>query len=346
MDRELRRKGEIRNVHAQQPGLRFDIYERVTLGASALRASDWDSFELTPDVRVEVTGGQATVKGNLLLSGYAGGEGALPVPPLEHRIPVEITIPLDRVASPEDVRVEVESFDVDFADDRHLNVSGVLALYGVDLTASSGSRSGSRSAENPEETPAAEPAEHESLVDEASDVEPSSREARDDGGEEIAAYPAPDDERGGQTETDGSADRAAVSCEPHETAKEFVEPPSPVSFAGSPPISPTVRLSATSGNPKTDDGPGADARAASDGNLEHRSDDSGEKTGWEWKRRFLARVPNEPSFRRVRVCIVQRDETLESIAEKYRVKPNDIALYNRLEDSRLREGQVLYIPVS
>ncbi|PDO11013.1 MAG: hypothetical protein BLM47_04115 [Candidatus Reconcilbacillus cellulovorans] len=325
-------------MNTQQPGLRFDIYERVALGASALRASDWDSFELTPDVCVEVTGGQATVKGSLLLSGYAGGgEGTLPVPPLKHRIPVEITIPLDRVTSPEDVRVEVETFDVDFADDRHLNVSGVLALYGVDLTASGGSRS----AEKSEETPAAEPADHESSVDEASDVESSSREVPDDGGED-AAHPAPDDERSVQAETDDSTDRTAVSCEPQEAANESVEARSPLSST----VSPMVRLSAASCSLEPDDRSVADARVASCGDSEDRSDDSAEKTGWEWKKRFLARVPDEPSFRRVRVCIVQRDDTLESIAEKYRVKPNDIASYNRLEDSRLREGQVLYIPVS
>jgi len=63
----------------------------------------------------------------------------------------------------------------------------------------------------------------------------------------------------------------------------------------------------------------------------------------EWKKLFLTN--GEPtSFRRIRICIVQKDETLETIAQKYGCKPQQLRLYNRLGDADVSEGQLLYIP--
>jgi stage VI sporulation protein D len=63
----------------------------------------------------------------------------------------------------------------------------------------------------------------------------------------------------------------------------------------------------------------------------------------EWKNLFLG-AGSEESFRRVRMCIVQREETLETIAGRYHLQPREILLYNRLTDQNVTEGQVLYIP--
>ena len=63
----------------------------------------------------------------------------------------------------------------------------------------------------------------------------------------------------------------------------------------------------------------------------------------EWKKLFLA-SGEQTSFRRIRICIVQKDETLETIAQKYGCKPQQLRLYNRLSDADVSEGQLLYIP--
>ena len=44
------------------------------------------------------------------------------------------------------------------------------------------------------------------------------------------------------------------------------------------------------------------------------------------------------------MCIVQRDETLESIAARYGVPANTIRSVNRMADDRVEEGQILLIP--
>ena len=67
----------------------------------------------------------------------------------------------------------------------------------------------------------------------------------------------------------------------------------------------------------------------------------------DWQSRFLARdsvqsVSSE--FRKLRMCIVQKNETLESIADRYKIAPRDIVQHNRLPQSHVAEGQVIYIP--
>ncbi|MNV84491.1 Stage VI sporulation protein D [compost metagenome] len=63
----------------------------------------------------------------------------------------------------------------------------------------------------------------------------------------------------------------------------------------------------------------------------------------EWKSRFV-RGQESDAFRKVRLCIVQREETLDSIAEKYQLSARELVLYNRLPGQTVEEGQVLYIP--
>nr|WP_301539592.1 LysM peptidoglycan-binding domain-containing protein [Paenibacillus sp. NEAU-GSW1] len=59
---------------------------------------------------------------------------------------------------------------------------------------------------------------------------------------------------------------------------------------------------------------------------------------------FLGKQADEQEFRKIRVCIVQRDETLESIAIRYSMNPREILLHNGLLESAVSEGQLLYIP--
>lgn len=64
----------------------------------------------------------------------------------------------------------------------------------------------------------------------------------------------------------------------------------------------------------------------------------------DWKTLFLSSAEEEPSFRKVRICIVQKEESLDMIADRYQMNPREILLYNRLSNPELEEGQTLYIP--
>ncbi|CAG7655369.1 hypothetical protein PAECIP111802_06093 [Paenibacillus allorhizosphaerae] len=117
---------------AQQSGLRFDIYERVHLLEGLLGIKELEGVELAPHIQVLPHGDQAVLRGNLLLTGTYVDEQNRSGQTLEHLIPVEITLPMNRVNRVEDIAVEIENFDVDLLSARSLNVTGVLSLNGLE----------------------------------------------------------------------------------------------------------------------------------------------------------------------------------------------------------------------
>lgn len=54
---------------------------------------------------------------------------------------------------------------------------------------------------------------------------------------------------------------------------------------------------------------------------------------------------SEDKYTKMRLCIVQDDDTIETIAERYEITANQLILKNRLNDESISEGQLLYIPV-
>ncbi|WP_245583562.1 LysM peptidoglycan-binding domain-containing protein [Paenibacillus assamensis] len=125
---------EEQTVYDETYGLRFDIYERVHLSDEVVGIDQLEEVELTPHIQIIPSGEQVTVRGSLLLSGaYVGITENEHNQSLEHWIPVEITLPLSRVRSLEEIHVDIEHFDVDLLSTRSLNITGVLSLKGIYL---------------------------------------------------------------------------------------------------------------------------------------------------------------------------------------------------------------------
>lgn len=122
----------------RQTGLRFDIYERVQLADGAVSISELEEVELLPHIQVYPQEDQAVLRGNLLLAGTYLAEGEDRSRTLEHFIPVEITLPLNRIQSIDEISVEIENFDIDVLSPRRLNVTGVLSLSGVEMISTPG----------------------------------------------------------------------------------------------------------------------------------------------------------------------------------------------------------------
>lgn len=53
---------------------------------------------------------------------------------------------------------------------------------------------------------------------------------------------------------------------------------------------------------------------------------------------------NDQQFSRLKMCIIQREETLQSIADRYALPVSRLLEVNRLSTDRIAAGQVLYIP--
>lgn len=55
---------------------------------------------------------------------------------------------------------------------------------------------------------------------------------------------------------------------------------------------------------------------------------------------------SEEQFSRLKMCIIQENESLETIAERYNTTTTHLIRFNRLENEHVEEGQILYIPAS
>lgn len=373
----------------QRSGLRFDIYERVHLPERVPAIQELDEVELSPHIEVAVEGEQAVVRGSLLLTGTYSGQAdgdTRSALKFEHTIPVEITLPMNRIRSVEDISVEIDNFDVDLLSSRSLNVTGVLSLHGVEIVSGNadswreeeeivfvheaGQEGGTPGAgagealrtesETPEDAALAQTTDNRpeagrkreeigkdtledfSLLDHDDEESPdgpdeSNKPQAEIGEQNVQPVFAP-------AEPDKSGMKIAFGSKQAEEAQPFdlktylsktdefrnAETPASSAVASPPPQTDRVfRPERTSGAERSQ-APSEQEPVASTDALE-------------WKNLFIS--GNEvQQFRKVRICIVQKEDTLESIAKKYERKPQEIRLYNRLSDSEVFEGQIIYIP--
>lgn len=422
---------------AQQNGLRFDIYERVHLSEGVTGIKELEGIELSPHIQVLTQGDQAVLRGNLLLNGTYVDEQERPSQMLEHLIPVEITLPMNRVHRMEDISVEIENFDVDLLSSRSLNVTGVLSLNGLELVPSGREEVWSEVEEEavfvaeprrdavPE--PAASPPQTRSWTEDAAQTrsrtedaaqrepqpEPSAQaESRPESAAQAGSRPEPAAQReprpepaaqaGPRTESAAQAGSQigaaasqpavesgaapaerveSVASEPakapdvepfaspqEENGEVFIAAEEPQEAA---PSEEKKEMKIAFGSKKTESAEAAEAvqePAAPEEKpfglkslLQHSSSKQETRpeeedpspaedkspsadSRVEWKKLLLSQKNEQQEFKRLRLCIVQKEETLESIAKRYEMNPREIALFNRLGDGEVSEGQIVYIP--
>ena len=443
----------------QSHGLRFDIYERIHLSEELPGIAELEEVELVPDIQVIQREDRAELHGQLLLTGLYRGEDDR-TQRLEHAIPVEITVPLTRVSSLDDIGVEIENFDIDLLTMRTVNITGVLSLRGIgsadaqpawqqeEYTVAYSPEAGDgnaseekfRSPENDtlyensvwtygegaaegseEEENSADPAEAAAepvYQEETSYTQPAAYLSRVrthslDKASSAGSKPAADPVSGHfltsrektapaasnvshQEDTTLQTGTAALNTVDHwgNAKLHAVSQPEPVLTSAAndaaalfgdneegeaaEEIQATdneVFLSAESLAPQEEKQdlkvalgskkePGAaeqepltfssllsSSRANREqeellsGNIDSVAEavpEAGNDTAW--KSRFIGGLGGTELFRKVRLCIVQREETLDTIAEKYQLSTRELTMYNRLSDQVVEEGQVLYIP--
>jgi stage VI sporulation protein D len=217
-------------------GLRFDIYDRVRLQEHMAGIQQLEEIELTPHIQVIPQETQAVLKGHLLLSGvYVGTGEQRSTHELEHLIPVEITLPMNRVHRIDDIAVNIDTFDVEVLSERNLNVTGVLSLHGIVTTPvndtpawDNGEITVVHQNNRPDEGAAGEPDRLDTSVD-AGDVRGDGSGSAGDADLSDAEADAPADDAGNSAETaeaeasaatyrasGNSEDRSADEAEPSE----------------------------------------------------------------------------------------------------------------------------------
>ncbi|RAP77855.1 peptidoglycan-binding protein [Paenibacillus montanisoli] len=415
--------------------MRFDIYERVHLPDDVAAIDELDEVELVPRIGIVQQDDQVLLKGHLLLTGvYRAQDVPLAEQSLEHWIPVEITLPMNRIHRLDDISVEIDNFDVDLLSTRTLNITGVLSLIGIEIEQSEPEGAWQReepitvvhSREFEEAQPAFTQYEYEvqqrlaAERERQAELDAAAREAERREAAVRAAALAREQER--QAELARAAEEAlqqAPNSEPEEAYQAYaqdlaneaaqnpfvqdaaqIQPQVPEQIrpqfgSASPPEVPQQSFGdvsaievgaerkqsfgdvsaieveaerkqprvAFAGKPAAEESeqPAGsvgfrsllqssrreqEARAAAEQVAERAAAEARKTSGddIEWKNLFFGRNGEDQSFRKVRICIVQREETLDVIAGRYQLQAREIALYNRLSDQSVSEGQVLYIP--
>lgn len=343
----------------QTSGLRFDIYERVHLPEDGAGIRELTSIELTPEITVERQSEQAVLKGHLFLSGTYTSEdesGEAEEQQLVHRIPVEITLPMNRIQDVNDISVEIENFDIDLLSTRSLNVTGVLSLTGIDLVTAA-------PADWQEEEEVVFTHRAQENYEAASPpwtAAPQAVGAADTF--TFEAQPNIAEEEREEEETSSAAEQPeAAIVEPTEepvAAADEPEEKKEIKIAFSGKSEEEAKVETFSGintlisaaSPEADRSDSAAVAAASAvvaaaaQPAEAQKNETEGKDRLEWKKLFLSNASDAPQFRRVRMCIAQKEDTIETIAERYKKNPRELQLYNRLNDQYLQEGQVVFIP--
>lgn len=371
----------------QQSGLRFDIYERVHLSEDTAAVKELDEVELVPHIQVYTEEEQALLRGHLYLTGlYEATEGDVRRT-LEHLIPVEITLPLNRIQDVSQVSVNIDNFDVDILSPRSLNVTGVLTLHGIEMLSLPDAAWEEEeetifvhevprlSAPELPELPTPAPAEPALVYAEEEIVQMPAyawtpfqqRKVEEHRSEETVSEPVPEpaapiaadneeaevyfdasEQEEAPEWTPGPAESApynqapapmpAAMEEPAEAASQDDKKEVKIAFTGNAPSSGTSYhlQSLIHSSPH-------DYRAVPE--VEEELSTTPRTDALEWKRLFSGSQEEVRRVRQLKVCIVQKEETLDDIATRYGLNPKEIQLYNRLQDGDIAQGKTLLIPV-
>ncbi|GAB3797165.1 stage VI sporulation protein D [Virgibacillus kimchii] len=255
-----------------------------------------------------------------------------------HRFPVEISVPTYRITDLNDVTVYIESFDYELPKEDLLRLYSTIEIHGIHETMKdqeNESMEGSRKEEETEDI-----RENESFQFEVKDQAETSSESFESLHtdhlpvlEEQKEIPEEENAK----EESGEKDR--WKYKETKTLKEFfAQMPSSESESSS--------ASSSESDISSEGWLETSENESSSMTYEISSDDREEKL--EEDVDYLSamfRAEEEEEFAKVRLCIVQEKDTIETIAERYQVTALQLIKQNGLDnDFEIRTGQLLYIP--
>ncbi|WP_053369064.1 stage VI sporulation protein D [Bacillus sp. FJAT-27245] len=364
----------------KQSSLRFSLEESLWF-RKGQEVDELVSISLSPDITIQENDQYVNIRGALDLSGeyvcQSGGleedsEGAPGLRYVQsvgqreeglcefaHRFPVDITIPVNRIASIYDIDVIVDSFDYYFTERSCMKLTADLIISGIYDGQSSVVEEDA--GDEPEEIALTDRV-FESVQDE------DEAEYEEEYEEEYAGYPGevPEEELIFEAEArripeDDSADNPAAFS-------TFPFPSYWNQFHGVLPFNPArsedhLDMNAVPGGhhqqPDQQEVQEYAGEEHMEAEAEHAAEEvesssavqepvkkkKGKKKSMSLTE-FFARKDEGEEQAKLKVCIVQKGDTLDRISDRYAVSIQNLLRYNRLDlNQDVYEGQVLYIPL-
>lgn len=285
-----------------------------------------------------------------------------------HRFPVDITIPKNRIESIYDIDIHVEAFDYAFPEKERLKLNADLAITGL-----YGEQQHEAVNEEKEEL---EISYRENEIEEEAeaDINPS-REVDEQDFPDPPAYSfVQQNEALNQQEEDSYEDElyapfraeakktAAAEPDPHAQEQPELEPQAQEQSKPEPQAQeqpePAFAFQDFRGEQEIEVEQEAEEESIPENmsaEVEEESVESSSSPLMKKKKpnikkgisiaEFLARKEEETEVAKIRVCIVQQGDSLQSISDRYDVSVQQLLRVNHLNiDHEVQEGQVLYVP--
>lgn len=379
-------KGGVALSQGNQTCLRFSLEESVWF-QKGQEVLDLISISLDPDIFIQEDDQYVTIQGALELSGEykrnetetADDEETFAAPKFmqvveereegicefRHYFPVDITIPINRIQSLNEIDVQIESFDYVFPERSCLKLSANLMITGL-------YEEQQPTDEIDTEEEALEPflnrsSNSEDVVD-VSSLEKAFAEEKEQEEDRTEIFVRSVNEMESQDEGKEKVfipfeaeARKEPELELKEKEEEKVDEPEITFYSSkrseeSPPSAEDIFEIPVDESPVQDvdiaevESPEQEQKPESPESI----DESPEKTDKKKKKskkksmtltEFFARKEEAEHVAKLKVCIVQSGDTVDLIAERYSIGVNQLLSVNHLElNQDLYEGQVLYIP--
>lgn len=231
-----------------------------------------------------------------------------------HRFPVEISVPTYRVADLNDVTVDIDSFDYEIPNQSQLKLSSRIEIHGI-----SDHTEGALEDE-PEAGNEFLPPREEETFEFDIKTEKETSESEGQFIPENTPTLSPEVEDGSPSEKERWKNKKSQSLAEFFNKKSVENSPEEESPYESP-------LNITDSD-------------YLDESVESRSGETKDVS-------YLAdmfRSDDDDRYAKMRLCIVQNKDTVESIAKRYEIPALQLVKQNNLSDDSLEEGQLLHIP--
>ncbi|MGP4074557.1 stage VI sporulation protein D [Halobacillus sp. K22] len=311
-------------------------------------------ISLEPEIVIEENGDEVRLKGTVDLAGeYVPHqsdhkyEEAVPLQSVRtmdhvesgeegvcyfsHSFPVEITVPVERISSLEDVLIDIESFDYELPANNQLRLHAQLNINGVEQTANAGANS-----DTFDESATLGPIDYKEERKEQEKPVVPEREAP------VVQLTNRNDQAIQDVELEQEPQPEEEGRWPHKKSQNFAE------FFGHDKKEETLDVSSDSTSVWHENIVEENVSASSSytessvKDSEKKEEAPGGLDGI--KQIFKHLFPNrEETYSQMKMYIAQEDETLASIAEKYEVSIHQLEKANDHRDE-VSPGQIVYIP--
>ncbi|TMN21089.1 stage VI sporulation protein D [Lentibacillus cibarius] len=272
-----------------------------------------------------------------------------------HRFPVEISVPANRVNDLDEVTVGIESFDYEIPDQNQLKLNASIEIHGISDRA--------KTTDGAEQDQSLLPREDETFefdvkmptddteTEDTNDLE-TVPELPEELPQENHQESTPESEEGTeQTENDSVTEKKRWKGKKSQTLAEFFGTKEKESLDSEVGELETEEQEWYESDEDTGYEQEEESQDESTSLVEvsetgDLSESAAESSGSE-DVRYLAdmfRSDEEEQYAKMRLCIVQGTDTVESIAERYGISALQLLKQNHLGEDSLEEGQLLYIP--